>query len=235
MFGKEGIQNFGYVPIPAQDLNDAAVKSAWVDLSKYGHATVFVSVGDTAGATFAVTLQEAKDNAATGAQTLAYTKYWSNGQKLFFTGRSAANFTVGETITQTGGSANTAYVYAVSSDHLLIIPLTNGTTWTTASVITGGTSGATATTNGTGQDEDIFLDRAASSTFTAPVVTFKSFSVEVDCEDLTAADDYTHFRVCIADPGTATIASGCIILTRPSYRGVPMPSAIGTQKIAATY
>lgn len=234
MFGNEFVQNFGFVPIAPQDMNGGTSRCPWIDMTKWHHATAFIMVGETAGATFAVTCREAKDSSGTGAQTLAFTKYYSNGQKLLFTGRSTANFTVGETIT--GGTSNlTAYVWGISCDYLHVIPLTGGTTWTDGETITGGTSGATATVSGTGQDEDIFLDRTASSTFTAPAVTFKTYAIEVDYEELTTADGYTHFQVSCANPGTSTIGGGAIILTKPSYRGLPVPSAIGTQKIAATY
>jgi len=233
MFGRDATQNFGIVPIPPQDLNDAAVYSNWIDMRRYEHATAYIMVGDTAGATFAVTFQEATDNAGTGAQTLAYSNAKTTGQKIYFTGRSAANFQVGETVTST----LTAEVYEVGSDHLLVRNLTGGTTWTNGATITGGTSGATATIVGTGQDEDILLPTytAPSSTITVPAVTFKTYAIDIDVEDLTTEDGYNHIRVCLADPGTATIAGGFILLTKPVWKGLPMPSAIGTQKVAATH
>ncbi|KKK57603.1 hypothetical protein LCGC14_3052790, partial [marine sediment metagenome] len=60
------------------------------------------------------------------------------------------------------------------------------------------------------------------------------YSIEVDAEMLTAEDGYDHFQVALADPGTATIVGGCVILTNPRTRGIPMPSALGNQKIVAT-
>jgi len=234
MFGRDATQNVGIVPIPPQDIDDAAVYSNWVSLSNYGHATVYIMVGDTAGDTFAVTLQEATDNAGTGSQTLAYTAAKSTGQKLVINTVSGT-FTVGETVT--GGSSNlTAEVYEVSKDYLLVRNLTGGTTWTDGETISGGTSGASAVMDGTGQDEDnlIPLYSAPSSTITVPAVTFKSYAIEVDAEMLTVADDYDHFRVCLADPGAATLAGGFILLTHPRRRGLPMPSAIGAGKVAAT-
>jgi len=232
MFGQELVQNMGIIPIPAQDLDDAAVKSEWISLKNYGHATVVINVGDTAGGTFTVTFQEATDNSGTGAQTLSYGKYYATGQRLKI-GSVSGKFSEGETITG-GTSGLTAYVYAISNDELLVINLTGGTTWTDGETITGGTSGATAVVSGTGQDEDILLDRTCSSTFTVPAVTFKTYVVEIDAEDLTVEDGYDHFRVCLSDPGASTLAGGFIILSGARQKGIPMPSAIGTQKISAT-
>lgn len=232
MYGRELVQNVGFVPIPAQDLNDAAVGSEWIDMANYGHATVYISVGDTAGATFTVTLNEATSNAGAGEQTLAYTKYYSTGQRLNINTVSGT-FAVGETITG-GTSGLTAYVHTISSSYMLVIPLTGGTTWTTTETLTGGTSAATAVLDGTGQDEDILLDRTASSTFTVPAVTYKTYAIEIDAASLTDADGYQFFQVDLSDPGMATIASGCIILSQPRYRGLPMESSLGAQKIVST-
>lgn len=230
MFGNEFVQNHGIVQMAPQDLNGAATGSAWVDLTNYGHATFVFMAGESATAA-AITLKEGKDTAGTGGQTLAFTKYFSNGQKLLI-GTVSGTFVVGETITG-GSSSLTAYVHTVSSSYLLIIPLTGGTTWTSGETITGGTSAATAVVSGTGQDEDIMLDRTCSSTFTYPAVTFKTYSIEVDADSLTVADGYKTIQVTVANPGGASIGAGIWILSNPKHRGVPMPSAIGVKKIAA--
>ena len=235
MFGNEFIQNFSRVPIPPQDLNDGAVDSEWISLANYGHATVFIDVGDTAGATFAVTINEATTNTGTGEQVLTYTKLSSTSQKLMID-TVVGTFVVGETLTQTGGASNTAEIYKVSKDYLIVRSLTNGTTWTDNAVITGGTSGATAAMDGTGQDEDGFVPTytAPSSTFTIPATTFKTYVIEIDADSLTVADGYDHIQVALSDPTSATIAGGCVILSKPRHRDIPMPSAIGAQKIVAT-
>ena len=196
MFGKELVQNLGIVQMAPQDLNGAATGSAYIDLTNYGHATFVFMAGESATAA-AITLKEAKDTAGTGGQALAYTKYFSNGQKLLI-GSQTGTFTVGETIT-------------------------------------GGTSAATAVVSGTGQDEDIMLDRTCSSTFTYPAVTFKTYAIEVDADSLTVADGYKCVQVTVANPAGASIGAGLFILSQPRRRGVPMPSAIGTQKIVADF
>ncbi len=230
MFGQEFVQNHGIVQMAPQDFNGAATGSVWVDLANYAHATFIFMAGESADDA-AITFKEAKDTSGTGGQTLAYTKYFSTGQKLLI-GSVSGTFSVGETITGASSSL-TAYVHTVSSSYLLIIPVTGGTTWTSGESISGGTSGASAVVSGTGQDEDILLDRTASSTFTYASVTFKTYAVEIDADSLTIADGYHCIQANIANPGGASIGAGIFILSGPRHRGVPMPSAIGTQKIVA--
>lgn len=234
MFGQNFLDNGAYIQIPAQDFNGAATDSMIVSLKNYGHATVIINAGESATAA-AITLRQAQDTAGTGDKALAFTNMRSTGQKLLFTGRSTANFTVGETITG-GTSALTAEVHTVSSDYLLARCVTGGTTWTTGETITGGTSGATASMNGTGQDEDMLLEvySAPSSTFDIAAVTFKTYAIEVDADSLDIANGFDHLQVAIANPGGASIGSGAIILTQPRHRGVPMPATVGTIKMAAS-
>jgi hypothetical protein len=232
MFGNELVQNMGLAMLAPQDLNGAATGSCWIDMKDYGHCTFVFMAGESATAA-AITFKEAKDTSGTGSQALAFTKYWSTGQKLNI-GTVSGAFTVGETITG-GTSGLTAYVHTISSDHLLVIPLTGGTTWTTGETLTGGTSAATAVLSGTGQDEDILLDRTASSTFTYPAVTFKMYAVEIDAADLDVEDGYHCIQANIANPGGASIGGGIFILSQPRYRGIPMPSVLGTQKMVADH
>jgi len=234
MFGEDFNQNHGFVMIPPQDIDDAAVDSEWISMANYGHATVYVMVGDTAGATFAITINEATSSAGAGGQVLTYTNIKSTGQKLVISDTSGT-FTIGETITG-GSSSLTGELVAIGSNFMLVRNLSGGTTWTTTETLTGGTSSATATLTGTGQDEDILLEKvtAPSSTFTVPAVTFKVYSIEVDAESLTVADGYDHIQVALTDPGAATIAAGCVVLSRPRHRGVPMPATLSTQKYVAT-
>lgn len=232
MFGREFMQNHGIVSIPPQDLNDAAVDSEYIDMTDYGHATVIIQVGDTAGATFVITINEATSNAGAGEQVLTYTNLKSTGQRLVI-GTISGTFTIGETITG-GTSTLTAELVQIGSDFMLVRALTNGTTWTTGETLTGGTSLETAILSGTGQDEDLMLEivTAPSSTFTVPAVTFKTYSIEIDAASLT--DGYRYIQVALTDPGGATLASGLVILSHAKDRGVPMPGTLGAQKIVAT-
>ena len=233
MFGKEMVKNSLAIPIPPQDIDDAAVASNYISIENYGHATVYIMVGDTAGNTSAVTLDQATDNDGTGSKTLSFTKYYSTGQKLLFTGMATGTFTVGETV-EGGSSSLTAEVEIISESYLIVRSLTNGTTWTDGETLTGATSAATAVLNGTGQDEDIVLEEECSDTFTIPATTYKLYQIEIDASDLDVANKFDHFQVDIADPGGATIAGGLILLTQPRFRGVPMLSAIGAKKQTST-
>ena len=232
MFGKELVQNMGFVQMAPQDFNGAATGSAWISLKDYGHATFVFMAGESADDA-AITFKQALDTSGTSSKTLAFTKYWSNGQKLLI-GSQSGTFSAGETITG-GTSSLTAYVHTISANYLLVIPLTGGTTWTSGETITGGTSGATAVVSGTGQDEDIMLDRTCSSTFTYPSVTFKTYLVEIDADSLDVENGFDHIQANIANPGGASIGAGIFILSQPKQRGIPMPSAIGTQKIVADF
>ncbi len=234
MFGQDFLQNHGVVMIPPQTMDDAAVDSAWIDMSNYGHATLLFAVGDIGGATMAVTINEATDNSGSGEQVLTYTNLKSTGQRLIIN-TVVGTFVVGETLTQTGGNSNTAEITRVSSSFLLVRSLTAGTTWGNGNTVTGGTSSATAKMDGTGQDEDLMMEiaTAPSSTFTIPAVTFKNYAIEVDADSLTVADNYTHIQFAFAS--AANIAGGQVILSNPRHRGIPMPAVLGTQKMIATF
>jgi len=203
-----------------------------VNLKDYGHGTFLFFAGESADDA-AITFKQATSATGTSSKTLAYTEYWSTGQRLNI-GTVSGTFSAEETITG-GTSGLTAYVHTISSDHLLIIPLTGGTTWTTGETLTGGTSAATAVLSGTGQDEDILLDRTCSSTFTYPSVTFKTYAVEIDAESLDADNGFDWVQANVANPGGASIGCGVWILSQPKRRGVPMPSAISTQKLVADF
>ncbi len=232
MLGKNFIENYGLVMMAPQDFNGAATGSLWVDLSNYGHATFVFMAGESADDA-AITLKEAQDTSGTGSQTLAFTKAWSSGQRLNID-TITGTFSVGETITG-GTSTLTAELYKISSDHMLVRNVTGGTTWTTGETLTGGTSAATAVISGTGQDEDILvpLYTAPASTMTYASVTFKMYALEIDADQLT--DGYKCIQVSIANPGGASIGGGLFILSRPAHKGMPMPSAIGTQKMVADH
>jgi len=234
MFGVKLEQNMTLIPLFAQELNDAAVASNWMSMAQYTKAAVVVSVGDAAGGTFTITLDQATDADGTGSKTLAYTNAASTGQK-FLIGNVTGTYTVGETITGSG-SSNTAEVYQVGSGYILARCLTGGTTWTDGETLTGGTSGATSVLSGTGQNEDILLPLATdpSSTITVPAVTYKTYVINVDAASLDIANGYDHFQADLSDPGAAVFAAGYIVLYGAKDRGVPMPSAIGTKKMTST-
>ena len=234
MFGVRLEQNMTLIPIPPVDLNGAVTGSNWISMANHPKAAVVVMAGETAGNTFTITLDQATDNAGTATKTLAYSNAASTGQR-FLIGNVTGTYSVGETITGSG-SSNTAEVYQVGSGYILARCLTGGTTWTNGETLTGGTSGATSVLSGTGQDEDILLPLATdpSSTITVPAVTFKTYIINIDAASLDVTNGFDHFQVDLSNPGGSVIGAGLIILYGSRDRGVPMPSALGTKKIAAT-
>lgn len=218
------------------DLSGGPLASPWISLADYVGGFIVINIGTAAGNTSAVTLDQATDKSGTGSKTLAFTKYYQVGQMLFFDGRSAANFVVGETIT--GGTSNhTAKVIKVSSDILWITTLTagsgTGTTWTDNETITGGTSGATASVNGTGEREDVPLElTAGSNTFNTLAITYKQYIIPVDNTMLDGDNDFNHFQLDMGDAGSGTIGGAIFVPFTGRTEKYPAVSLIGDQKFA---
>lgn len=217
--------------IGPEDLSEGASTSPWISLADHRLAEVHILIGDLAGATSAVTLLQATDVIGTGSKTLAFSNHFQYGQRVNFTGRSPANFTLEETITG-GTSGNTAVVKEVSSDHLYVATLTGSTTWTDTEEITGGSSGATADVSGTGTYEDTPLKMTTTAnTFNTLAVTFKHYAILVDDTMLDGDNDFDHFQVLCADASAAE-TQGVVLcnLSQPRIRVYPAISAIGAQK-----
>jgi len=214
-----------------EDLAEGASTGPYISLADYRSGWFYIMIGDVAGATSAVTLYQATDYSGTGAKALEFDNHCRSGQRLKFTGRSATNFSLGETITG-GSSGNTAYVAKISSDELVVVILTGSTTWTDAETITGGTSGATATVSGTGQDEDILVElTTASDTFNTLAITFKTYAIFVDDSMLDVANGFDHVQIRLAD-ASSTETQGCAIFIpdKPRMAVYPAVSTLYTQK-----
>lgn len=220
-----------------EDAQDGVGTSVWVSMKDCHYGKVILTVGDTAGQASAVTLDQATDNSGTGSKTLAFDFMFRSGQKLLFTGRSAANFQVDENVTG-GSSSNVMTLTHVSSDHLWGYVITagsgTGTTWTDAETLTGGTSGATATMNGTGTDEDALVRVAVGSdTFNTDTLTFKTYEIYIDHTMLDADNDYNHWQLDMSDEGSAATYIGAVFVPLAMRTNVaPQISLIGTQKIS---
>ncbi|KKM19740.1 hypothetical protein LCGC14_1652520, partial [marine sediment metagenome] len=196
---------------------------------------IVLSIGDLAGAAAAVTLDQATDSSGTGSKTLGFDYMYRSGQRLKFTGRSAANFTVGEDVAGTT-STHSMTVTHVSSDQLTGYVITagsgTGTTWTDGEILTGGTSGATASADGTGTDEDIQVQVVVGSdTFSIDTLTFKQYVIMIDHTMLDADNDFNHFQLDIADAASSeTQGSAIFIPLSMRTRTSPPISLIGAQK-----
>jgi hypothetical protein len=206
------------------DFNTGANPGDYVSLKDYQKLGILISQNTAAG-TAAVTLVQAKDVAATGAKALAFTRYWMTGVKLNYDG-ATGRFTVGETVTGAGGGSGV--VYYDNGSYLLLYTV-NATAFVDNEVLTGGTSGTTASADGIGINEDIMLpvDLAAGvNTFTIPAVAQRKYGIEITPDMLDRANDYDCVRVHIAQATAAGIGSCVYILEDGKSKTVPMPTAI---------
>ncbi len=219
-----------------EDVADGAGASVWVSMENVHYGKIILTAGDTVGQASSVTLDQATDSSGTGSKTLGFDYMYQSGQKLPFTGRSAANFQVGETCTG-GTSNNVGTIKQVSSDALWVVITTagsgTGTTWTDAETLTGGTSNATATMSGTGTDEDILLQMAVTSdTFDTDTLTFKTYEIYIDHTMLDADNDYSHFQLDLSDEGSSsTYLNAIFVPLSMRTQTYPQISLIGTQKL----
>jgi hypothetical protein len=206
------------------DFNTAANPGDYVSMKNYKKCLVSI-MQNTAAGTAAVTLVQARNVAATGAKALAFNRYYMTGIKLNYTSPTGM-FTVGETVTGAGGGSGV--VYKDTGSYLLLYTV-NATAFVDTELLTGGTSGTTATCSGTNTHEDILLpvDLAAGvNTFTIPAVANRKYVIPIDASMLDADNDYDCVRVNIAQATAAGIGSAEYILMEPRFVEEPMPTAI---------
>lgn len=223
--------------IGPEDLSDGASASVWVSMENVHYGIIVLSLGDLAGAGAAITLDQATDSSGTGTKTLEYDYLYQSGQKLLFTGRSATNFLVGDTVIG-GSSNNQGYVVKVGNGALWVVITTagsgTGTTWTDNEALTASGSGASATMDGTGTDEDILLQMAVTSdTYDIDTLAFKNYVIFIDHTMFDADNDFNHFQLDIADASSVeTIGSAIFIPLSMRTNVYPQVSLIGTQKLS---
>jgi len=211
-----------YVPgVTPIDLSGGPLAGDFVSMKNYEHCDVVIMIGATAGATCAVTMDKAA--AVTGdTVTLAFTKYYSTGFRLDYSGANGS-FSVGETITGDGGG--TGVVYQDNGDHLIMHTF-NGTTFVDGETITGGTSLKTAKASGIQKNEDILVPRTAESdTFTIPATANRTYVIPVDADML--GDGYDCFQVDLGDAAAAqTDGVAIYVMSGPKYNGEIPETAI---------
>ena len=202
------------------DLNTGANAGDYISLKNALQVAIDISIGVTTG-TAVVTVNQAKNVAASGVKTLAFTKYWMSGTKLKYTAPTGA-FTVGETVTGGGGASGVVYKDTGSALYLYTV---NATAFVDTETITGGTSGVTASADGIGIDEDVMLPCTCSSTFTIPAVSNRKYWIEIDPSSLDVANGFDCIMVNIAQANAGCIG-GADYIIEPKYIGLPMESAI---------
>ena len=192
----------------------------YISLKNALQVAIDISIGATTG-TAVVTVNQAKNVAALGAKTLAFTKYWMSGTKLKYTAPTGA-FTVGETVTGAGAASGIVYKDTGSALYLYTV---NATAFVDDETITGGTSGVTASADGIGIDEDIMLPCTCSSTFTIPAVANRKYWIEIDPSSLDVENGFDCIMLNIAEASASCIGSADYII-EPKYIGLPMETAI---------
>jgi hypothetical protein len=214
-----------------EDLNTAANDGTYVCMKDYRSMEIHILIGDLAGGTAVVTVEQATTLAAAGEKALAFTKYYRTGQKLKIN-TVVGTFVAAETVTGTS-SGNTAVVNKVSSGHLIISPVTGSTTWTDGEILTGTTSGATALVSGTGEGEDMLVEMpAVVNTFTTLAIAFRHYMIPIDAEMLDKANGFDCVHVKIAQAGVGE-TQGCAfyVMKDPRQRVYPQMSALAAVKI----
>lgn len=101
----------GAVPI---DTTGASQSGDWVHLKKGKRLVVLIATGAWAGGSPAVTLEQAQDNAGTGAKALSFNEYYRNTALTSDTWVKTA--VVSDTFTI--GTANRLYAIEIMSDQL---------------------------------------------------------------------------------------------------------------------
>jgi len=215
--------------IGPEDTNTGDNAGMWGSLENARGAWIYFGWGDTNGGTTVVTLDQATASAGTGTKTLGFTTYYMGGQRLDI-GATTIAYVVGETVTG-GSSNNTARVSEISSDTLVVTPITGSTTWTDGEDIDGA-GGASATLDGTGRDEDIWVPLTATNdTFTTVALTWIKYAINVNETMLDQAADFTHFQLDLAQTSSGSaIGWGEYNFYGESIRKAPGISYMGTQK-----
>jgi len=211
---------FTVVPLIFPITQDGALTSDIFSMKNFDQADIYIQIGTVTKAG-AVTLSQG--TAVSAATTsLPFTKYFSTGFVLKYTTPTVAEkFTAGETITGAGGGVG--YVSEDLGDRVICYAH-NGTTFVDGEVLTGGTSGKLAKANGIQINEDIMVERTASSnTFNCAAVAAKQYSIPINSSMLT--DGYDTVKVSIADMDSS--GQGCfVVLSKPRFAGSPMDTAI---------
>ena len=211
------------------DINSTGKSSIWVSLADYRGGVIYISVGSAAGAASAVTINQATDNSGSGSKYLDFDNHYQNGQRIVI-GTVVGSFVLDETGTY--DSTDTCKIRKISSDELVVTPLTGDTTQVNAETITGA-GGATAIVSGTGTDEDIMVKLTTTSyTFDTLALTFKTYAIAIDNTMLDVANGFDHFQLAMADPSSSTIVSAIFLPSDPRISKYPQVSMIAAQKFA---
>ena len=194
----------------------STISSNIISMKNYNHVDIYITVGSI-GKAAAVTLDK---SAAVAAATVecAFTKFYSTGCVLKYTGASTATIAAAaETVSASGGFAATLYKDTGSE---LIMYKWDGDTIVDGETVTL-SGGKTVVADGIQINEDIMVPRDTASsttyTFNLEAVDDRQYCIPLDAVDL--GQDYDCVEVEIADCDTATHISIDAILSEPRYIG----------------
>ena len=210
------------VPLVFPITQDGAEVSAIFSMKNYDKADIYIMIGTVTKAG-AVTLSQGAKVAA-AATSLSFTKYFSTGFILDYTGGSVNTPAAeGETVTGSGGGVGYVKKDLGGTAGRLICYAYNGTTFVTGETLTF-SGGKTAVANGIQKNEDIMVARtAASDTFNAAAVAAKTYCIPINGAMLTEGN--TSVKVSIADMDTTGVVAFAV-LGDPRYIGSPGETAI---------
>ena len=209
----------------------------WINLAKYGKATIVYLNGDTLVTERDVRLREATDNTGAGAQGLDFSHIYRLGARVYFDPATVVGtFQVGEQVD--GAAGGEGVIKSIESDHFVLYITDDANAFANDELLTGGTSGATVTSHATNalRDTDILIrhEVLAGERVAAALNTFETnddvdedvYVIEVDAADLT--DGYTHINADIDGVGAAddTARAMFVILGGKRYAGEPTETAV---------
>lgn len=191
------------------DLSGGGATGDIISMKNFEHVDVVIHIGQTAGATTAVTLHKG-NSVSSAATTLAFTNYYSTG-KILAIESATGQFTVGETVTG-GTSSATGVVYKDYGDKLVLYGCSTAAAgFSAAETITGGTSAYTATVTAAPTILDVMVPRTATSnTFNTAAVANMLYVIPIDAEML--GDGYDCIELNMADAGSSQTDGSALYL-----------------------
>ncbi len=217
--------------VSPRDQADGASASLWMSLADYRSGWILINAGAAVADTCAITLDQATDKAGSGSKTLGFTKYYQNGQRIYYTKVNATAFVLDEAVTY--NSTATATIKKITTDFLTTVILTGDHTQVDGETMTGD-GGGTAVAVGTGQDDDIWVEMlAGSNTFTMLALPFVQYLIPIDSSMLDTANDFDHFQLDMADAGSSeSLMNANFIPRQPRITKYPAVSLAGAYHTA---
>lgn len=213
-------ENPKFVTLLEPQQHDGALAGDIISLKNFRKCDIFLRIGSTVGQAAAVTLHKGSSVSA-AATALAFSRYRSSGFRLKYDGASVDTpAAAGETATGAGGAIG--YV-AQDLGGEVICYAWNGTAFIDNEVLTF-SGGKTAVVDGTLFNEDIMVERTASSnTFNITAVGSQTYHIPITADML--GDGYDCLEFNLADANTTDLVAFAI-LSEPRFEAAVEETAI---------